>query len=83
MSKNSCCGGKIDVSNFGICKFCMTVAFISTIILWYSFFRIEWISYSSLKYLILWFAVPFTLASILHIIGYFTNKWNTIQNTKG
>lgn len=73
--KRSCCGGKIDITKFGRCRFCMAVAFLSTLLfygLYYLSSAQEWPSL--LSYLFLAWAALFSLASVAHVAGYFQSR---------
>lgn len=74
MKKKTCCSGKIDVTNFGTCKLCMSIAFTSTLISWALFIFLSPFIPSIFKYFILICACLFSLASALHILGYFSRN---------
>lgn len=74
--KNSiCCGGaKFDFSKFGVCRFCMSLAIICTLLSGGFLVLCRYKEWELLSVLAGIWVILFGLASILHLIGFLNSK---------
>jgi hypothetical protein len=70
-TKRTCCGGKIDITKFGRCKFCITLAALCTLVFWNLYAWSSAGQWGWISYLFLAWALVFSLAFLAHVAGFF------------
>jgi Na+/melibiose symporter-like transporter len=69
-TKRTCCGGKVNITKFGRCRFCMTIAGLCTLVSWNLYAWSSAGEWGWVSYLFLAWAMLFSLVSLAHVAGF-------------